>query len=159
MGTPSPTPDPSPDEPRGTPGPRRTFRRAQKLTHAREFKAVFDHRMRKGSGPLGVFLKPNDLAKPRLGLSIGRAVGGATVRNRLKRLIREAFRLNQAAIPTREGGSYDLVVSAKPHEPMTLAEYAALLLDLIAHAARENARRQSRTENRQENRAENRKEP
>lgn len=139
------TPPPSnPDGEAPKPLARRNFRRAQRLTHAREFKAVFDARMRKGAGPLAVFLKPNDLPKPRLGLSIGRVVGGAVVRTRLKRMIREAFRLNQAAIPAREGGSYDLVVTAKPHAPLTLAQYSALLLDLITQADRDLTRRLKR---------------
>jgi ribonuclease P protein component len=102
--------------------------------------------MRKGGGPLAVFLKATDRSTPRLGLSIGRGVGGAAVRARLKRMIREAFRLNQAAIPAREGGSYDVVVSARAHEPLTLEQYAGILLDLIGQAARELARRKPRRE-------------
>lgn len=145
MGDPTPQ-APSPGHHGDAPKPpaRLNFRRAQRLTHAREFEAVFGARMRKGAGPLAVFLKPNDLPKPRLGLSIGRAVGGAVVRARLKRMIREAFRLHQAAIPAREGGSYDVVVTAKAHDPLPLERYAALLLELITQADRDLTRRQKR---------------
>ena len=39
-----------------------------------------------------IFAAPSDLSHPRLGLSVGRKVGGAVRRNRWKRLLREAFR-------------------------------------------------------------------
>jgi ribonuclease P protein component len=52
----------------------------------------------------------NDAGHERLGLAIGRRVGGAVVRNRARRLLREAFRRNRDA----GAGSLDLVIVAKP---------------------------------------------
>lgn len=100
--------------------------------------------MRKSSGPVALFAKPNGLAFPRLGLSVSRAVGGAAVRNRFKRLIREAFRLHWREFPVREHGAYDVVISAKAHKGRTLDEYAAMLLDMVEAADRDYLRREGR---------------
>lgn len=121
------------------------FSTRHKLTHAREFSAVFAARMRKSTGPLAVFVLPSDRPTHRLGLSIGRAVGNAVVRNRLKRMIREAFRLLQHDIPKLdEATGYDIVVSAKPHAPLSLDQYQALLMTGIAAADRDHRRRRER---------------
>ena len=49
-------------------------------------------------------------SKPRLGLAIPKAYGNAVARNRLKRLLRETFRLHKAALPR----GVDMVFSARP---------------------------------------------
>ena len=82
-----------------------------------------------------LYTKPSDLPHSRLGLSVGRRVGNAVTRNRLKRLIREAFRLNRHAFPA----PYDMVVVLRPHETRTLNEYEAMLTRCLeqAHESRE----------------------
>jgi len=54
--------------------------------------------------------------QPRVGLSVSRKVGRATVRNRWKRLLREAFRLSQRELPQ----GVDLVVIPRPEAKPTL---------------------------------------
>jgi ribonuclease P protein component len=58
---------------------------------------------------------------PRLGLSVPRKVGGAVERNRVKRVVREAFALEAARLPD---GS-DAVVIARP-DARRLAEESGL---------------------------------
>ena len=70
-----------------------------------------------------MFAIPNDLGYPRLGLSVGRKVGTAPKRNRIKRLLREAFRLMQHDLPR----GYDLVINVRPHELAMLADYQRML--------------------------------
>jgi len=97
------------------------------------FKSVFDARVRESRGPLIIYAMPNQLEHARLGISIGRHVGTAVRRNRIKRLIREAFRLMQHDFPA----GYDLVVVPRPHEPLILAEYQRILSSAMVklHAA------------------------
>jgi ribonuclease P protein component len=104
-----------------------TFPRTRRLQHKLQYQAVYDARVSESRGPLKVFAIPNSLDHPRLGLSVGRAVGIAARRNRIKRLIREAFRFMQHDSPR----GYDLVVNVRPHEPLILAEYQRILSALL----------------------------
>ena len=99
------------------------YSRKLRLQHALEFQAVYAGKVRESRGPLTVFAIPNDLGHPRLGLSVGRKVGTAPKRNRIKRLLREAFRLMKHDWPR----GYDLVIIVRPHKPMILAEYQKIL--------------------------------
>ncbi|MEM7682134.1 MAG: ribonuclease P protein component [Planctomycetota bacterium] len=101
------------------------FTRAMRLHGNAQFQSVYDRRVRKRMGPIAVAAKANGLPHDRLGLSVGRRVGSAVQRHRLKRLIREAFRLDQH----RRAGGLDLVVVVYPHEPRALEEYRRLLAD------------------------------
>ena len=83
--------------------------------------------MRESRGPLTIYGRANDLAHARLGLSVSRHVGTAVRRNRIKRLIREAFRLMQHDLPR----GYDLVVVVRRHEPLILAEYQKVMSALV----------------------------
>jgi ribonuclease P protein component len=58
---------------------------------------------------------------PRVGFTVGRALGGAVVRNRMKRRLREAVRLAQVA----QAGAVDVVIN--PKKSLLGAEFAAVL--------------------------------
>lgn len=75
------------------------FLPSMRLKAGHEFQAVYKHRRRAADDVLILFGKPNDRSGTRLGLSVGRRVGGAVIRNRWKRVIREAFRLNYPILP------------------------------------------------------------
>ncbi len=91
------------------------------------FDAVYNARVRHARGPLMMYALPNTTGHPRLGLSVSRKVGTAVRRNRIKRLLREAFRLTQHDFLL----GYDLVVVVRAHDPMILAEYQKLLMALM----------------------------
>lgn len=87
------------------------FSKQKRLLEAEHFKRVFDSPDKKLSTSYILLLVcKNDLGHPRLGLVIGKkkSVKLAVQRNRLKRQIREVFRLNQHLIDT-----YDVVVVAR----------------------------------------------
>ncbi|MEM9883609.1 MAG: ribonuclease P protein component [Planctomycetota bacterium] len=119
---------------------RNHFRHADRLHGRKAFSAVYDAKARKASGPLLVFTKANDAGRHRLGLSVSRRVGRAVVRSRVKRMVREAFRLHRHGWP----GNYDLVVVVRPHEPMALEDYVRHLTEAVAAGHRLWARRATR---------------
>ncbi|RMG32173.1 MAG: ribonuclease P protein component [Planctomycetota bacterium] len=82
------------------------FPKKYRLRKAHEFQRVFEGRQRAGDSELLVFALRNGLPYSRLGLSVSRKHGSAVRRNRLKRLIREAFRLSRHELPT----GLDLIV-------------------------------------------------
>lgn len=126
-----------------------TFRPRHRLTHAREFDAVYDARVRKNRGPLWVFTRPNGLSHHRLGLAVRARLGGAVLRNRLKRLVRESFRLDQYVLArignNAADGGMDIIVSVRGREVLPLTAYRQLLRELVEQAAQEWGQRHRAT--------------
>jgi ribonuclease P protein component len=106
--------------------PRLTHPRSNRLSGQGVFKAILDANLRSWQGPIGMAIKPCDAPRSRMGISIGRPVGNAARRNRIKRLLREAFRAMQHDWPR----NYDVVILVKPHAPLALADYASILRNL-----------------------------
>jgi ribonuclease P protein component len=89
---------------------RLTFSKSKRLVSNRQFRSVLDQRRRASDGLLAVWMARNDCGQARLGVSVGKSCGNAVARNRLKRLLREAFRCSQDQIPP----SYDYVLMISP---------------------------------------------
>lgn len=107
------------------------FRPHERIRDPAVFRRAFDRRRSASDACLVVYAIENELPFARLGISIGRKkVRRAVARNRIKRLVREAFRLNKGTLPT--GIDYVVV----PRGPgLTFAQAIASLPALSRAAA------------------------
>ncbi|HEY1275113.1 MAG TPA: ribonuclease P protein component [Thermoleophilaceae bacterium] len=90
----------------------RARRRRRRLSRSGEFERVYREGRSHASRYLVVyaFPRPDDDEDPRLGISVGRKLGGAVERNRVKRLLRDAFWARAGEL--KEG--HDFVIVARP---------------------------------------------
>lgn len=113
------------------------FGRELRIRKPREFDRVYAARIYAADDVLVINGDANGLDHPRLGLSVSKKAGNAVMRNRWKRLIREAFRLSLERLPP----GIDLIVRPqKATEP----DFSAISRSLPALAARIARRVQSR---------------
>jgi ribonuclease P protein component len=103
--------------------PRAALRR---ISRDEDFRRVYRNGTRRGAHLVVLHHAPNDVHVVRLGIAVGRRCGGAVVRNRLRRRLREAVR----AVLPRISGSVDVIVVARA--PAGRADYAALRDDVAA---------------------------
>ncbi len=109
-----------------------SFGRALRLSKKLEFEEVFGKGLRLGQGPLTLCALANGKEYSRLGLAVGKKVGNAVRRHRLKRLLREAFRTSRDQLPR----GWDFYILTRPHDFYALSEYQRLLLQLASRLAK-----------------------
>jgi ribonuclease P protein component len=112
--------------------PDQRFPKSHRLKSPADFRRVFDRRRSATNGRITVCGCENDFGHPRVGVSVSRKVGGAVVRNRWKRMLREAFRLSRDELPS----GLDLVIVAKDSTPPELAWLLEELPRLAVQVAR-----------------------
>jgi len=118
-------------------GERLFYRKRHRVRTSAEFDAVFGYKVRKSRGALTVFVMPNGLAEHRLGLSVGKRVGNAVVRGKVKRMIRQAFVHERSGIAMgSDGCGFDIVVGVRGHEMVGLDVWRWWFVEAVGAAVR-----------------------
>ena len=130
-------PDRSVEQPAATAGA--GFPRSARLLKHSDFERVYKQGRRHFSSHMTVFyLRQGEAPSPgqgaRVGFTVGRMLGGAVERNRIKRRLREAVRLRRSAL--KDAGAVDVVIN--PKKSVLTLEFSVVLeevgraLDVIA---------------------------
>ena len=90
-----------------------------------EFDAVYRAGKRRSSSHFTVFFRASQLPVSRFGFSIKKALGGAVVRNRIRRRVREIVRCHRLEVTA----GWDIVIH--PKSSVGRAEFVELTADLV----------------------------
>ena len=75
----------------------------------REFQTVYESGVSFANRNLVMYVLPNELTDNRIGISVSKKVGNSVVRHRVKRIIRESYRLNRDNVKN----GLDIVIIAR----------------------------------------------
>lgn len=87
-----------------------SFKKTERIRKRSDYLRLFKEGKRIHGDCFVVNYLENSLGNTRLGITVSKKVGCAVIRNRIKRLVREYFRLNKARIT----GAYDMNIVARP---------------------------------------------
>lgn len=105
-----------------------TFKKEERIRRRSDFIRISKEGKKNYSPHFRVWICPNQLPYRRLGIVVSKKVGSAVKRNRLKRLIREFFRLHKEELSP----SADFVIQAKEGaDKLTFWEVAAELQEIL----------------------------
>ncbi len=108
------------------------FPKSVRVRSRLDFAAVYERGLRIGDGCMALIALANEDSRTRLGLAVSKRCGNSVQRNRLKRRLREAFRLSRAELPT----GLDLVIQPRANTPIQLAALRQSLISLTKRAAK-----------------------
>lgn len=111
------------------------FPKSVRVRSKLDFAKIYDRGMRLSDSQLLVTAFRNDLGRSRLGLSVSKRCGNAVQRNRLKRLLREAFRSLRAGLPS----GLDLIAQPRASTETKLASVKRSLQSLAKRLDRKLA--------------------
>lgn len=90
-----------------------------------EFRRVYSSGKSSATPLIAVYYKKNRTGHNRLGLTVGKKVGNAVIRNRVRRKLKEIYRLHETEIKA----GFDIVIVARVKSQN--AKYAALESDML----------------------------
>lgn len=90
-----------------------SYRKLGRITKHNRYRTIYQQGVWKSSQHFTIITCSNAQGIRRLGITVTRKTGNAVKRNRVKRLIREFFRLNKALFPAEN----DVVIMAKRNMP------------------------------------------
>lgn len=111
------------------------FPKSVRVRSRLDYAAVYERGLRIGDACLALIALANDDSRTRLGLAVSKRCGNSVRRNRLKRRLREAFRLSRADLPA----GLDLVIQPRADTPIQLAALQRSLISLTRRAAKKCA--------------------
>jgi ribonuclease P protein component len=110
-----------------------SYRKSERITNRSDFRAIYDKGVWSSSQHFTRVICNNKKGIKRLGITVTKKTGNAVKRNRIKRLIREFFRLNKALFPAGQ----DVVVMAKRNmPPLTYQDACRELTELFSRKAK-----------------------
>jgi ribonuclease P protein component len=101
------------------------FPKALRLLRRGEFRRVYEEGQRRSAPLCTIFFRANGLLETRVGITVPARLGGAVLRNRVKRRLREVFRQNRSLIPA----GWDIVLN--PREGVAKVSFRVLVRELL----------------------------
>ncbi len=116
-----------------------TFGKPFRLRRQQDFQRVLRRGRRVARRGVVVYVDANGLAWSRLGIRVSRRAGNAVERNRIKRWIREVFRVSRSQLPV----GVDVVCVIRSPVDHAFEQWREILPDLIHAASKPRGRKRS----------------